>query len=153
MRLKQMLFALPVAAILAAGCSSDTIGPNEITVNDLVGTWKITKIEYDADAPASNKVDLVSANNVNATITVLASGAYTETLTVPGLPSQTVTGNFTAQNGTIVNTQTGANPHSVSITRNGDTITFIDENATFDFDNNAATAETGADLTMTWQKQ
>lgn len=152
MRLKQILFALPVAAVLAAGCSSDTIGPNEITVNDMVGVWKITKIEYVADQ-GGQKVDLIKDNNVSATITVLASGAYTETLTIPGVPATTITGTFTVQNNTIVNNQTGANARAVDVTRKGDTITFVDEGATFDFDNNQATPDTGADLTMIWQKQ
>jgi hypothetical protein len=152
MRLKHTLFALPLAALLATGCSSDTIGPDEITVADLVGTWKITKIEYVADA-GSNTVDLIKDNNVAATITVLANGAYTETLTVPGVPATTITGNFTVQNGTIVNSQTGNNARNVEVTREGDKITFVDEGATFDFDNNATTPDTGADLTMIWEKQ
>lgn len=152
MRLKQILFALPVAAVLAAGCSSNTIGPNEITVNDMVGVWNITKIEYVADQ-GGNKVDLIKDNHVAATITVLSSGAYTETISIPGVPATTITGNFTVQNNTIVNNQTGANARSVNVTRTGDTITFIDEGATFDFDSSPATPETGADLTMIWQKQ
>ena len=151
--LQRFPLVLPLVAALAAGCGSDTIGPNDLTVDDLVGTWTVTKLEYTSDANRGTSKDLIKDNGATGTITVNANGTYTYTLTAPGPISQTTTGTFTVQNGAVIDSPTGQAPHTTTVTRTGDTITIVDESVTFDFDNNPNTPPTGADLTTVWQKQ
>lgn len=150
MRLKHTIYLAPLVAAFAAGCGSDTIGPNDLKLDDLVGTWTVTKLEY--AAPNGDKTDLIHDNGATGTITVNANGSYTYTLTAPGPITQTVTGTFTVQNGAVLDSPTGQATHTTSVTRTGDTITILDESVTFDFDGNPDTAPTEADLTTVWKK-
>ena len=152
MRLKHTLYLVPAVAALAAGCGSDTIGPNDLQLSDLVGTWTVTKIEYTSDANRGTKKDLIADNGATGTITVSANGTYTYTLTAPGPITQTTTGTFTVQNGSVIDTPTGQAQHTTVVTRTGDTVTITDESVTFDFDNNASTPPTAADVTIVWKK-
>jgi VCBS repeat-containing protein len=151
MRLKQALHLVPLAAAFAAGCGSDTIGPADLQLSDLVGTWNVTKIEYTSDANRGTKRDLIADNGATGTITVNANGSYTYTLTAPGPITQTTTGTFTVQNGVVLDNPTGQAQHSTLVTRSGDTVTIIDETVTFDFDNNPDT-NNNADVTIVWKK-
>jgi len=153
MRVKHTIFALPLVAVLAAGCGSDTIGPSQLQLSDLVGTWTVTKIEYTSDANRNTKRDLIADNGATGTITVSANGTYTYTLTAPGPITQTTTGTFTVQNGNVIDSPTGQTPHTTVVSRTGDTVTIVDESVTFDFDNNSATPPTAADVTIVWKKQ
>ena len=154
MKLKQTLYTLPLAvALVAGGCGSDTIGPADIQLQDLVGTWNVTKIEYTSDANRNTKRDLIADNGATGAITVNANGTYTYTLTAPGPITQTTTGTFTVQNGAVIDSPTGQAPHTTSVTRTGDTITITDESVTFDFDGNAGTPPEAADVTIVWKKQ
>jgi VCBS repeat-containing protein len=153
MRVKHTIFALPLVAALAAGCGSDTIGPSDLQLSDLVGTWTVTKIEYTSDANRNTKRDLIADNGATGTITVSANGTYTYTLTAPGPITQTTTGTFTVQNGNVIDSPTGQTPHTTVVSRTGDTVTIVDESVTFDFDNNSATPPTAADVTIVWKKQ
>ncbi len=152
MRLKHSLFVLPLAAMLAAGCGSTTIGPSDITVADLVGTWNITRFEYTKDGAPNTHVDLIADKGLTATAMVNANGTYTITETVAPI-TQTITGSFTVQNNTVVDTRTGLAAKNVAVTRSGNTLTYTDEDVTYDFDNNSGTPEENADLVMVWQKQ
>ena len=153
MRVKHTIFALPLAAALAAGCGSDTIGPNELQLSDLVGTWTVTKVEYTSDANRNTKRDLIADLGATGTITVSANGTYTYTLTAPGPITQTTTGTFTVQNGNVIDSPTGQTAHTTVVSRTGDTVTITDESVTFDFDNNPDTPPDAADVTIVWQKQ
>jgi hypothetical protein len=152
MRLKNALHLAPLVAALAAGCGSDTIGPADLQLSDLVGTWNVTKIEYTSDANRGTKRDLIADNGATGTITVNANGTYTYTLTAPGPITQTTTGIFTVQNGVVLDNPTGQAQHTTVVSRTGDTITISDESVTFDFDNNAGTPPTAADVTIVWKK-
>jgi VCBS repeat-containing protein len=151
MRLKHALHIIPLAAALAAGCGSDTIGPADLQLSDLVGTWTITKIEYTSDANRGTKRDLISDNGATGTITVNANGTYTYTLTAPGPITQTTTGTFTVQNGVVLDNPTGQAQHTTVVSRSGDTVTITDESVNFDFDNNPDTPN-AADVTIVWKK-
>ena len=141
-----------VSALLlgTAACGSDSVGPGEWTLEDLQGTWTITRLEYSADPPEDETFDLIDVGQT-ATIVVDGNGNYTLTQTVQGLPPVVVTGVFSIdENGNVVDSNEAG---IADITRDGDTITLRDESVTFDFDNDPETPETGADLVMEWQKQ
>ena len=133
-----------------AACGSDSVGPGEWTLEDLQGTWTITRLEYSADPPEDETFDLIDEGQT-ATIVVDGNGNYTLTQTVQGLPPVVVTGVFSIdENGNVVDSNEAG---IADITRDGDTITLRDESVTFDFDNDPETPETGADLVMEWERQ
>ena len=141
-----------VSALLlgTAACGSDSVGPGEWTLEDLQGTWTITRLEYSADPPEDETFDLIDEGQT-ATIVVDGNGNYTLTQTVQGLPPVVVTGDFSIdENGNVVDSNEAG---IADITRDGDTITLRDESVTFDFDNDPETPETGADLVMEWERQ
>ena len=142
--------AVAVALLLGTGCSGDEVGPGEWTLEDLQGTWTITRLEYAADPPEDDVFDLIEEGQT-ATIVVDGNGNYTLTQTVQGLPPVVVTGVFSIdENGNVVDSNEAG---IADITRDGDTITLRDESVTFDFDNDPETPETGADLVMEWERQ
>jgi hypothetical protein len=142
--------AVAVALLLGTGCSGDEVGPGEWTLEDLQGTWTITRLEYTADPPEDDVFDLIEEGQT-ATIVVDGNGNYTLTQTVQGLPPVVVTGVFSIdENGNVVDSNEAG---IADITRDGDTITLRDESVTFDFDNDPETPETGADLVMEWERQ
>ncbi len=145
--------ALAVASALLLGtaaCGSDSVGPGEWTLEDLQGTWTITRLEYSADPPEDETFDLIDEGQT-ATIVVDGNGNYTLTQNVQGLPPVVITGVFSIdESGNVVDSNEAG---IADITRDGDTITLRDESVTFDFDNDPETPETGADLVMEWERQ
>lgn len=144
---------LAVASALLLGtaaCGSDSVGPGEWTLEDLQGTWTITRLEYSADPPEDETFDLIDEGQT-ATIVVDGNGNYTLTQNVQGLPPVVITGVFSIdESGNVVDSNEAG---IADITRDGDTITLRDESVTFDFDNDPETPETGADLVMEWERQ
>ena len=138
------------AALATAGCGSDSIGPGEFEIDDLVGSWVITRFEYQADS-GDETFDLIE-NGLTGTAVVQNSGDYTFTLRQTGLPAITTTGRFTIVDGNVVDTQTGEIPETLDIVRDGDNITITSETETFDFDDDANTPDSAADLIMVWEK-
>jgi len=138
------------AALATAGCGSDSVGPGEFEIDDLVGSWTITRFEYQADS-GDETYDLID-NGLSGTAVVQSSGDYTFTVQQTGLPAITTTGRFTIVNGNVVDTETGGTPETLDIQRDGDKITITSETETFDFDDDANTPESAADLIMEWEK-
>ncbi len=133
-----------------AACSGDEVGPGEWTIEDLQGTWTVTRFEYEADPPDTDIFDLIEEGQ-SATIVINGQGNYTLTQTVQGLPPVVVTGTFTIdENGNVVDSN---GVGIADISRDGDVITFREEDVTFDFDDDPETPETDADLVMEWELQ
>lgn len=122
------------AAVLLAGCGdSNAPGGGGVTINDLVGTWQITKWEYTSTANTSMKVDL-KAMGASATLTVQSSGAYTITGTFAGFPFSS-SGTYAVQgNNIVVNEADGDGPQTVPFTLNGNTWTITGLSGDWDFD-------------------
>ena len=80
------------AALATAGCGSDSVGPGEFEIDDLVGSWTITRFEYQADS-GDETYDLID-NGLSGTAVVQSSGDYTFTVQQTGLPAITTTGRF-----------------------------------------------------------
>ena len=138
------------AALATAGCGSDSVGPGEFEIDDLVGSWTITRVEFEADN-GDETYDLIE-NGLTGTVVVQNTGDYTLTLRQSGLPPITTTGRFTVVDGNVVDTETGGTAEEVDIRREGDTITFSSEDESFDFDDDPDTPEEDADVTMVWEK-
>ena len=139
------------AALATSACGGDdSVGPGEFEIDDLVGTWTITRFEYEADT-GDETYDLIE-NGLTGTVVIQSSGDYTFTVRQTGLPPITTTGRFTIVNGNVVDTETGGTPESIDIRRDGDTITFSSETESFDFDDDPNTPDQAADLTMVWEK-
>jgi hypothetical protein len=151
LRHNRIALAAGLALVLgAAACGGDEVGPGEWTLEDLQGTWIITRFEFTADPPDDEVFDAID-NGQTATIVIDGNGNYTLTRTVQGLPPNVETGTFSIDgSGNVIDSN---EPGIVDIRRDGDTITVRDESVTFDFDNDQLTAETGADLLMEWEKQ
>lgn len=147
---KKTMSALALALSLgAAACGDDPIGPGQWTMDDLEGTWTVTRYEYTSDADPGDTFDLID-QGTSGTIVINANGNYTLTFDTPGLPDPVVTtGTFTVDaNGNVVDSQEGG---TINITRDGDTITIRDESAEFDFDGDDIDED--ADLVVVWELQ
>jgi hypothetical protein len=78
---KFAFFAL--AAGLALGCSEDNgTQPTGVTIADLVGTWNVTKWEYQDAANTALKENIV-VFGFGASVTIASDGTYQGTLSVP----------------------------------------------------------------------
>ena len=150
-RRRLLAAALAVPLLLgAAACGDDEVGPGEWTIDDLVGTWVVTQLEYTADDDSDQTFDVIE-EGTTGTITINSNGNYTLTLSAPGPITNTQTGTFTIdEEGNVVDSN---EPGDLDISRSGDTITIRDESVTFDFDEDPETPDEGADLVMVWEKQ
>ena len=147
LKLSALLLAIGLGA---AACGDDEVGPGEWTIDDLVGTWVITQLEYTADDDNEQTFDVID-EGTTGTIVINGNGNYTLTLSAPGPITSTTTGTFTIDdNGNVVDSNEAGN---VNIARSGDTITIRDESVSFDFDEDPETPDEEADVVMVWEKQ
>ena len=138
-------------ALGTAACSGDEVGPGEWTLEDLQGTWVVTRFEYTADLPEDDIFDLIEDGDQVVNVVIDGNGNYTITQTVQGLPPVVTAGTFSIDNsGNVVDSNEGG---VIDISRDGDVITLRDETVSFDFDGNAGTPETGADLLLEMELQ
>ena len=88
MKLVRALAVGAVAATFAVGCSdNDGTGSNGVTVEDLVGTWTATKLEFTNQANTDQHFDIISGALGSLTITVTSNGSFSGTFAQCGLPS------------------------------------------------------------------
>jgi hypothetical protein len=126
--------ALAMMAMVAVGCS-ETIDPADITLQDLVGTWNATKVEYTPDGGGA-AFDLID-NGGSATLTLSASGTLTGTFTFAG-QSDEIDGTVSLANGRLTLTEPGegGDPPEVTVfdvTLSGNTLTLTSDDVEFDF--------------------
>jgi hypothetical protein len=77
--------AASIAALLAAGCGTDTSGPRPIrTLADMAGTWTLTSWEAVGVADTTQRLDLKARLTAIATLQVAADGGATFTSSVYG---------------------------------------------------------------------
>lgn len=147
LKLSALLLAVGLGA---AACGDDEVGPGEWTIEDLQGTWVITQLEYTADDDNDQTFDVID-EGTSGSIVINGNGNYTLTLSAPGPITNTTTGTFTIdESGNVVDSNEGG---TIRITRSGDTITIVDEDVTFDFDDDPETPDEDADLVMVWEKE
>ena len=143
-----LAFALTLGV---SACGDDEVGPGEWTLDDLEGTWVITRYEYSADADANETFDLIEEGTTGELV-INGNGGYTITFDTPGLPQPVVaTGTLSIDaNGNVVDSDEGG---VINITREGDTITIRDETESFDFDDDPQTPDEPADLLIVMELQ
>ena len=144
-RLFPILILGVIAVLVAApGCNDDSTKPKDLTIADFAGTWDVTQYRVTHQTIPQMTVDFIEQGATMffvASVTGLFTGemeAYVEELEqVVTLPfsgnfvlvdQQTVTVAFDAEIEPYLTGFTG------SFTLEGDTITMVDDDATFDFD-------------------
>ncbi|MGH1366240.1 MAG: hypothetical protein ACRBF0_21955 [Calditrichia bacterium] len=132
--MKKFMFQFVIftlAALLFAGCSSDSTGSNGDVdeFSDVVGTWNCTSFVYTSVANSSLTDDIKTSQGLSYSITIQENGAYTITVSVQGVPPQTITG----QMATGTNGEFSTGDPDVRVTRSGNQLIFDDSNETHDF--------------------
>ena len=149
MRLVGSISAVALAATLAVGCS-DTVAPNEVTLDDLAGNWSATSLEFTNVANTSQVFDLV-ANGGTFTLTLQSAGTFSGAQSLAG-QTETLTGTVSVSNGTLTLTETGETLSFTITAYDGDTITIASTtNVSWDFGFDGQDEE--ASITATLQRQ
>lgn len=128
MRLKGLM-ALGLSAALATACGDST----GITVEDLVGTWSATLIEYTDNATGTLQVNLIAEDGASLVMTVTADGTAS-TVFNDGL------GGTSSDSGTLSSSGTTLtiSGETFQAERSGDVLTLTDETNEYDFDENGS---------------
>ena len=109
------------------------MGPPDISTADLAGTWNATVASFSCWQP-SGVVDVI-AQGGSATLTIMSNGRFTFNATVPGLPSQAITGSIVVEcrgELTIIDDSAPNDPDFVLFTLSGNSLQLSLE-AEFDF--------------------
>ncbi|MGD2134544.1 MAG: hypothetical protein PVF27_00215 [Gemmatimonadales bacterium] len=132
MRIARSLTALALAATLTVACDSTT-SPEDLTVEDVVGSWTATSIEYTLLADTTQKFDVIANGVASLSLSVQASGSFTFTFVLLG-DSDSGTGTLTISNGVATITGAGDLDDSYTITAyDGTTLTMEAPSVDFDF--------------------
>jgi hypothetical protein len=121
---------LAMAALAACGDDDNEAPP----VDDLTGTWSITRFEYVSQADPDVRVELIEQGGAG-TVTLAANGTYTATITFPGeAPAQaTGTWSYTADTFTLRDAE-NAFDWVFALEVGTDTLILTGADAEFDFD-------------------
>jgi hypothetical protein len=155
MRMSKLML-VPLALGLIAGCGDDTIGPGDLTLADLQGTWTVTKFEYTSDTDNDVTYDAITEDDGFAAVAVVdANGQYTITTDPksPALPSRTETGTFAVNSNGVVDTRSGGPAVNARIEVTGNQLVYTTEEASFDFPEDEVDGDVNADFRMEWQRQ
>ena len=116
--------AMMATSLAFVGCD-DTTG---LDADDLAGTWTAGVYEYTDNADAQNVVDVIVRDGASFTLTVDAGG-NADTLFDDGL------GSTSSDSGTLNSTNTTLTLGGATFDaqRNGDLLTLMDANQSFDF--------------------
>jgi len=98
MRLVGSISTAALAATLAVGCS-DTVAPADVTVNDLVGAWNATQLQFTNVANTAQVFDLV-ANGGTFTLTLQSNGSFSGTQSLAG-QTENFSGTVTVSNAVL----------------------------------------------------
>lgn len=136
MKALRTLSASLLVAALAVACS-DSEGPTggAEDVDDLVGTWNATVMEFTNSADNTQKVDLIS-EGASVTLTITSNGRYTFDMSFPGEGAEADSGTFTLSGSNItINSDNPEDPEAETLgyTLSGNTLTMLGDD-TFDFD-------------------
>lgn len=130
MRPNRLVAVAAVAVAVAVGCS-DSTAPEDLTLEDLVGTWVASAFRYQATANPAQQFDLVAQGGA-FTLTVTANGTVTGSATLLG-ETETFTATITVANGIVTITDATEVDQFTITAYDGDTITMTDVSQNFDF--------------------
>ncbi len=145
--------ALAVAlALTMAGCGDeDPAGPGGNAAL-LQGSWVATVWRYTNQANTSQQEELV-ASGVTVTLTIGAS-SYAILFTMPGQPSQSISGTYTVSGSNFIITETGSStPETIpfAFSNGNNTLTMTSSDSDWDFDGDGT--DEPATLSMTFTRQ
>lgn len=140
--------ALAVTMAVAAGCSSDSTVPS---TDDLIGTWRVTKLEFVNVANQTNRVDAIALGG-NATMVLNVDHTFSLIATLPGEPTETVAGTWTSSQDTFSMFPTGMSGSWVfDMSLSGNTLTVSGANVDFDFNDDSVDEPAKLNLVMVRQ--
>ncbi len=122
--------AAVASALVALACSGDG---SSTPSSNLVGTWNVSKYELVSTSSPSTKVELISQGGT-ATIVMKSDGTYQGTSKLPGEPSESVTGTWSASSDVLTMTQVGMSGNmQFNYSLSGSTLTLTGADAEWDF--------------------
>lgn len=138
MKTQRYLAVIPLLVALSVNCS-DSSGPTNVTVADLVGTWTATQftITDPSGTVLPAPVDLIGDAFGSLVITVQSNGSFTGTFKATAISeSMPVAGTISIVSGilTIDFTDGLDEPISGSFVLNDDELTVTGSNLTFDWE-------------------
>lgn len=92
MGLRQAIAVGILSAAVAVACGDDGGPGDNITIDDLVGTWNATTVTYTSQADGSKRVDLIAGDG-RASLTISSDGRYTFVL-APALEAPEISSGF-----------------------------------------------------------
>jgi hypothetical protein len=129
------LFAVLMVMFTAAACSDSekATGPDEITIDDLVGSWTASSQVYTNNASPAEKFDIIAAGG-ETRITVLPGGGARTWVTF-GTFSDEWDAQLTLSGGTLISQPAEASRgvRNWAFTLDGGVLTLTDTNSAFDF--------------------
>lgn len=138
-RRARCFFVVVAAGLMAvAGCIDNTVDPELVEVDFLVGSWESTEMLMISEADPEREVDLVQVFDATFTLDVEPSGRYTAELTLAGGGTSFTdleTGSLSVEGDSLVfNSDEGSVSRSRFEVREDGTLLVLDGAAEFDFD-------------------
>lgn len=152
MQVRRTLCSLAVVALLAAGCGADELGPGELELTDLEGTWTIEKAEYTSD-DESERFDLIEDLDATGTAIVANSGAYQIEYHTTANFSLTENGTIELADDAVFMTAIGGPRQQVDARLKGDELTIRNDVVRFDFDGTGPDSDQDAVLELVLKRQ
>lgn len=118
-----------------AGCIDNTVDPELVEVDFLVGRWGSTEMLMISEADPELVVDLVQAFDATFTLEVEPSGRYVADLALGGETVESESGSLSVEGDSLVFTpDAGAVSRSSYDVREDGKVLVLDGDAEFDFD-------------------
>ncbi len=139
MKLARLGLATAVVGALTLGCGDGDeeeclMGPPDISTAELAGTWNATVASFSSLGNPPEVVDII-AQGGSATFTIMSNGRFTFSATLPGEPSETITGLIVVEcrgELTIIDDDAPNDPDFATFTLSGNSLQLSVE-AEFDF--------------------
>lgn len=134
-RARSVLITVVMGLIVLTGCIDNTVDPELVEVDFLVGRWESTEMLMISEADPEQVVDLVQAFDATFTLDVEPSGRYMAELALGGGTPQSETGSLAVEGDSLVFTpDAGPVSRSRFEVREDGRILALDGDAEFDFD-------------------
>jgi hypothetical protein len=139
-RARSLSFVLAFTLVGAAACGDDDDGGTGVDpLAQLVGSYTVQSMVYEADADSNVRFDLIPAGFGIQSFNITAAGTFTGQLLLPGVEDAIpLTGTLAVTSNTIAVDFTGASAQAledltVTFTLQGDILSWFTDDVTFDF--------------------
>jgi hypothetical protein len=124
--------AVLVALSMSVACGDN--GPDPLTLDDLVGTWRATQFVFTKQSDPSRFFDLIQNSGV-VTIVIAANGTYSGQQSAFGV-TETFSGTITVSGSfvSLTDDEDPGDPTDFAASLTGNTLTLATSDAEFDFD-------------------